>query len=275
MPTLNLNHPTSTSSPLISTPEPIVRSNAYEVADHQESISPGEPKSSDIVYETVLSTQEPNLDGEGIHIGVYPNDTITNTGLSRVFTSDPLIEGIVTPPTGVIRDPVETMSSQTLGNLGDLHTMQMASPRESSVIQRLSPREINATIHPSVIDDSSEKMDEEITIEGPTTISGVPNSNFFQQWLQPIQHDWEAGPSTVPLLSKEELTDLYGEQMDGLYQIAQQLLTSKMPNKDYAAIMLQYVKDVDDVQEKVAEDIETGKIENVDAWLIANHSINL
>ncbi|KAL8120172.1 hypothetical protein AgCh_017348 [Apium graveolens] len=89
----------------------------------------------------------------------------------------------------------------------------MKSPRHSPVIQRLSLREIHTSIHPSTIDDSPERVDEEIVFEGPTTTNGDPSSNFTQQWLQHVQHDTEVGPSSVPLLIEDELTVKMGEAL--------------------------------------------------------------
>ena len=45
-------------------------------------------KLSDLVQETLLTTQTPHLDGERLHAGVDLDDTITNMGGSSVFTED-------------------------------------------------------------------------------------------------------------------------------------------------------------------------------------------
>lgn len=62
-----------------------------------------------------------------------------------------------------------------------------------------------------------------------------------------MQHDRDVRPLSVSLLSEEELIGQYGDRLDGFNVVAQQLLTSKLPNKDYATILLEYVKDVDTV----------------------------
>ena len=38
-----------------------------------------EPTSSDLVHDTLLTTQEPHLVGQGMHARAYPNDTNKNT----------------------------------------------------------------------------------------------------------------------------------------------------------------------------------------------------
>ena len=55
------------------------------------------------------------------------------------------------------------------------------------------------------------------------------------------------------------------EQISGLANISQHLLTSDMSNQDYQAIMLTYNEDVERQKEKIVnEEEEDG---NVDAWL--------
>ena len=50
------------------------------------------PTSYDMVQETVLITQDQNLVGERLHAGVDLDDTNTNTGVSSVFTEDPVTD---------------------------------------------------------------------------------------------------------------------------------------------------------------------------------------
>lgn len=60
----------------------IVQSNAEEAIDHQESTSLGEPHSIDIVLDIMLTTQEPHLDDQEVHVGAHSNDIFTNTRVS-------------------------------------------------------------------------------------------------------------------------------------------------------------------------------------------------
>lgn len=93
-------------------------------------------------------------------------------GFHKFFTSD-LVQERATPPTSLINEHVETMSSQTIGELGDLHTMQVEFPSTSSIIQQLAPKK-HSIIYPSTIVDSSKQIDDNIVVEGPTS-SGAPN----------------------------------------------------------------------------------------------------
>ncbi|MGI4673558.1 hypothetical protein ACR2XN_29270, partial [Klebsiella pneumoniae] len=67
------------------------------------------------MLETVLTTQEPHLDGEGMHVGAYPDDTITTTRVPEVFTS-PLVEEnqVEEPPSPstIINNVTRDISSQ-------------------------------------------------------------------------------------------------------------------------------------------------------------------
>ncbi|KAL8091166.1 hypothetical protein AgCh_040320 [Apium graveolens] len=56
-----------------------------------ESDSQELPTSSDMVQETVLTTQDQNLVVERLHAGVHLDDTNTNTGISSIFTEDPVV----------------------------------------------------------------------------------------------------------------------------------------------------------------------------------------
>ena len=56
-----------------------------------ESDSQVQTNSSDLVQETLLTTQTPPSDGERLLAGVDLDDTITNIGDSSVFTEDPMV----------------------------------------------------------------------------------------------------------------------------------------------------------------------------------------
>ena len=69
----------------------------------------------------MLTTQDPHSVGEGMHVGAYPDDTNTTTGVPLVFTRDPVPESpaVDTHPTsvevtvGVSVHPVAEISSAT------------------------------------------------------------------------------------------------------------------------------------------------------------------
>lgn len=165
-----------------------------------------EQKSSDMVFDTLVKTQKLHQDNHEMLDGACSNDNIKNTGVSEVLTSDLVLES-TTQPTGLINEHVETMSLKTMGELRDLHTMQMESPSASPIILILTPWE-QTSFHPYTIDDLSEHVDEKIVIEGPTS-SGDLSANFIHEWLQSLQHDNEAGPSSNSLLPEEQLQTLY------------------------------------------------------------------
>ncbi|MGI4673491.1 hypothetical protein ACR2XN_28910, partial [Klebsiella pneumoniae] len=113
--------PKSNSEQTLSTPqtlkislEPVIQETESHGIDHQESIL-DEPISSDIVHDTVLTTQNPHLDGEGMQAGASPNDTIPTTRVPEVFTS-PLVEELQVEappsPSTIINDITRDISSQ-------------------------------------------------------------------------------------------------------------------------------------------------------------------
>ena len=63
------------------------------------------------------------------------------------------------------------------------------------------------------------------------------------------------------------------EQISGLANISQHLLTSDMSNQDYQAIMLSFNEDVEMQKEKIVnEEEEDG---NVDAWLTDDYVLEM
>ena len=64
-------------------------------------------------------------------------------------------------------------------DVDDTHAKQLGSSIDSLVIQILAPEEQTSTIHPEVIDDSTQKLFDEMITEGPTS-SSAPRSHFFQ-----------------------------------------------------------------------------------------------
>ncbi|KAK1376045.1 hypothetical protein POM88_032238 [Heracleum sosnowskyi] len=76
----------------------ISHSHDFSEIDQSQSNTVIEPTSSDMVHDTVLTTQEPHLVGQGMHAGAYPNDTNTNMEDSPVFTGDSM------PNSPILRD---------------------------------------------------------------------------------------------------------------------------------------------------------------------------
>ena len=105
-----------------------------------------------------------------------------------------------------------------------------------------------------------------MTTEGPTS-SSAPSSDFIKQWLRHVQNVNEKGPSTSAVLSQENIQELYGLQMEEVYSISQQLLTSQLPNEDYAAILLTHSQDVADLRDKIAEGDNSGVKIMTNGWM--------
>ena len=106
-------------------------------------------------------------------------------------------------------------------------------------------------------------MVDKIIAEGPPP-SSASSSHFIKQWMQYVQHEREAKPYTSGPLSQVDLQNIYGEQIEEIYAIAQQLLTSQLPNKDYSAIILTYAQDIENMRDRVVN--EEGGV-NPDKWL--------
>lgn len=77
---------------------------------------------------------------------------------------------------------LEDLHSHTLADVCDTHTMQMGSAHHSSIIQRPALVVQLSSIHLYTIDDSFEKLDEEIVTKAPTS-SSAPNSDLAS-WLK-------------------------------------------------------------------------------------------
>ena len=60
--------------------------------------------------------------------------------------------------------------------------------------------------------------------------------------------------------------------MEEVYSISQQLLTSHLPNEDYAAILLTHSQDIADLRDKV---VEANNGENPDNWLDASAKVTM
>ena len=164
------------------------------------------PRSSDIVLDIVLTTQDLQHDVEEMHVGAYSNDNTTNSRVPYILTS--ALEQSVSKR--IIHNVEDEMPSHAKRDVDNTHANKLGSSRDSPVIQLLAPQEQVSYTHSEVINYSTKKIVDEMIKEGPTT-SSAPNFHFMQQWLQHVQRDKEAKPSTSALLSEEELQALYGE----------------------------------------------------------------
>ncbi|KAK1404414.1 hypothetical protein POM88_004019 [Heracleum sosnowskyi] len=206
-----------------------------------------EPFSSDMVHDTVLTTQEPHLVGQGMHAGAYPNDTNTNMEDSPVFTGDSV------PNSPILRD-VE-LSSQTNRANVVTHPISMETTLDPTAIPRLEETQ-TLTSH-----------------EVPSTSSHLAQATM-SEWLKPVHHDRPSGSSSVPSkMTEEAIQDLHVTQIDEFSKIAQHLLTSNLPNADYEAILLCHKEDVEAQQEKIVDAAEPEG--NMDAWLDAKRTLKL
>ena len=181
-----------------------------------------EPISSDLVHDTLLTTQDPHLVGQGMHAGAYPNDTNTNTEASPVLTGD-----------SVQNSPISFMElevpSQVSGDDAVIHPITMEIASCSTGIPHLSHQPGTSSI-PSV------------TVAESFVV--VASSNL-QQWLKPVQHDSASGSQSVPPLSSEALHEMSVAQVEEFSKLAQHLLIANLPNADYEAILLYHKQDMD------------------------------
>ncbi|KAK1379317.1 hypothetical protein POM88_026061 [Heracleum sosnowskyi] len=247
LPKSNLN-PTSLSdsSTKISSAQ---ESHSHDnlVLDQSQSSPVIEPTSSDMVLDTVLTTQDPHSVGQGMHAEAYPNDTNINMEDSPVFTGDSV------PNSPILRN-VE-LSSQTYRADVVTHPISMETTSDPTAIPRLEETQTH-TSH-----------------EVPSTSSHLAQATM-SEWLKPVHHDRPSGSSSVPSqMTEEAIQDLHVAQIDEFSKIAQHLLTSNLPNADYEAILLCHKEDVEAQQEKIVDAAEPEG--NVDAWLDAKRTLKL
>ena len=103
---------------------------------------------------TVITTQDLHLDVEGMHVGAYPDDNITNLRVPEVFTST--LENISS--TRIVHNAEEELSSKAQKAVDDTHAKQLGSSTYSTVIPILAPNEQTPSTHPEVIDDSTKQF---------------------------------------------------------------------------------------------------------------------
>ncbi|KAK1399488.1 hypothetical protein POM88_009351 [Heracleum sosnowskyi] len=247
LPKSNLNPTSLSDSSTKISSEQESHSHDNLALDQSQSSPVIEPTSSDMVLDTVLTTQDPHSVGQGMHAEAYPNDTNTNMEDSPVFTGDSV------PNSPILRD-VE-MSSQT--NRADVvtHPISMETTSDPTAIPRLEETQTH-TSH-----------------EVPSTSSHLAQATM-SEWLKPVHHDRPSGSSSVPSqMTEEAIQNLNVAQIDEFSKIAQHLLTSNLPNADYEAILLCHKEDVEAQQEKIVNAAEPEG--NVDAWLDSKRTVNL
>ena len=91
------------------------------------------------------------------------------------------------------------MPLQDMGVMDDIHAKKLGSSTDSPLIQTLAPQEQNTSTHNVVIDDSTNQLVDEMTIEGTITGSAL-SSDFVTTWMHNVQ-----------LGCIEELKELYGD----------------------------------------------------------------
>ena len=220
-----------------------------------------EPKSSDLVHDTLLTTQEPHLVGQEMHAGAYSNDTNKNMEDSPVFTGDsvpnsPISQVELEVPSQANRDDVvthpisiETASHSTAIPQLDSQNQTSNPPSPSDIITNVI-REISSQKFDGMEVDHPTSMETSIPIIGIQNLSyqpgtsSIPNVTFedsskklddetlassnlatINQWLKTVHHDRPSGSqSAPPQLSKEALYEMSVDQVDEFSKIAQHLL---------------------------------------------------
>ncbi|KAL8105545.1 hypothetical protein AgCh_029364 [Apium graveolens] len=283
-----------------------------------ESDSQVHQHSSDMVHATVLTTQNQHLDGERLLAGVDLDDTITNIGVSSVFTEDPMVT--LAPSCAQSSLQMNRFEGSTLeGELSKSSPIQMEVPLEGTTpLKTLAEIALTVEARSTIandpimgeassshlcdstlqgaqrfeagVHDSNPVKSSPIPMEVPTTcgeqqtvkttdlsmsqtvtsftggnldisqqpsISQSSQPHVMAQWLQ----DMEAQPSTVD--------DMLVDQISGLANLSQQLLTSDMGNQEYQAILLCFNEEVEQQKEKIVDEAEEDG--NVDAWLSDDH----
>ncbi|KAK1372237.1 hypothetical protein POM88_028430 [Heracleum sosnowskyi] len=132
------------------------------VFDHSKFESMNEPISSDMVHDTVLTTQDIHSVGQEMHVGEYFNDTNKNRKASPVFT------GYSVPNSPILRDL--ELPSQAHRDDVVTHPILMETPSYSTTIPRLEETQIPFI---PVVELSS-------TTEVPSTSSNLAQATLSQ-----------------------------------------------------------------------------------------------
>ena len=227
--------------------------------EHQDTLL-DVPISSD----TVLTTHDLHQNVEVTECWADPDDNSSNSRVPEVFTS--AIKTSISK--SIIHNVEEEMPSQDKRDVDDIHVKQLGSSIDFPVIPMLTPEEQTSHIHPKIIDDSTTLLVDKMITERPTA-SSAPSSDFIKQWLSHVQDVSEEGPSTYAVLSQENIQELCRLNMEEVYSISQQLLTSQLPNEDYASIVLTNSQNVADLREIIVE------ADNGNKWLDVNATVSM
>lgn len=159
------------------------------------------------MHDTVLTTHEPYLVGEGVHVKVHPDDTNTNTEASLVFNRDFV-------PVSPISQVGLEMPSQAHRDDVVIHPTNVETTLASTAIVMLMGSKNQESIHP-VIEVSS------ATEEPSSSSHFVPDVLTLEKWLKPVNPQDMVGASSSQQrrLTAEENNDLYLEQLGPLTSI--------------------------------------------------------
>ncbi|KAL8124052.1 hypothetical protein AgCh_011891 [Apium graveolens] len=234
-------------------------------------------KSSDMVQETMLTIQETHLVGERLHYGVDLDDTNTNIGVSSLFTKDPMVVSQASSCAKQSSQIDRFEGSTPEGELSKFSPIQLEVPHVGTTslktladialtIEARSPIYNEPIIgEESLAYSSASSLQEEQGFEAmvhdnnlvksPPIQLEVPTSGEQHTFISTVSTDAQAQPITM--------NDLLVDQLSGLANITQQLLTTDMSNQDYQAVLLSYKTDVEDQHQKIVNEAEQDG--NVDA----------
>ncbi|KAL8120267.1 hypothetical protein AgCh_017429 [Apium graveolens] len=236
--------------PTLTTEQQILITKISFIPTPLESTSQVQQKSSDLAQEALLTTQTLHLDGERLHIGVDLDDTITNMGDSSFLLKTPWI-------------PLMHLHVQN-----SLHRLKGTTPL-TTLADIVLAVEARSTIvhHPVIGEESIAHSSVSVLQDTQRFEAGVHDSNPVKS--SPIQLEWLQESASQPT----SVDNLLVEQISGLANISQHLLTSNMSNQDYQAIMLAYNEEIEEQKEKIVNDAEPDG--NVDAWLSDEFSLEM
>ncbi|KAL8121316.1 hypothetical protein AgCh_018157 [Apium graveolens] len=242
---------TEAESPLVKRSKKTLESNSQVQA-------------SDLVQETLFTTQTLQSDGERLLDGVDLYDTITTMGDSSVFTEDPMDVTNAPSCANQSSQTVRFEGSTPEGELSKSSPIQLDVPHiGTTTLKTLAEIALAVDARSTIANDPVKSPP--IPLKVPTTSGGQHTVINTEQSVSKIVTSVTGGfdpsiaqPSTSQpqqphILSQwlqesgfqpTSVDDLLVEQISGLANISQHLLSSDMSNQDYQAIMLTYNEDV-------------------------------
>ncbi|KAL8154574.1 hypothetical protein AgCh_000082 [Apium graveolens] len=212
---------------------PITLLNSQISSSYNETLEPTSqvsPKSSDIVQETLLTTQEPHSVGERLQAGIERFEGSTPEGeLSKSSTIQLEVSHGGTTPLKTLAEIVLAVAARS--PISNDPAIGEASLAHSSAISFQEEKGFEAMVHDSNL------------VKSPPIQLEVP-----------IIGEQHTVTTTVP--TPIIMNDLLVDQLYGLANIAQQFLTTDMSNQDYQAILLSYQIDVEEQQQKIINEAE-------------------